>query len=349
MKILFIGGSFNAERGGIERYNLTLFSHLKTLKHNVKAFSVNDSSVNGIKGFDRNFFRLLLNLIPASFSSEIILLGHRNFLPLIFLPGFWMKPKIMIAHGIEVWGFQPTSYRFFSRFLYSVWPVSTFTGHKVDKAFGHKFKQSLISNTLPDQFLKLPEAEILNKQKSKSQIRFLSVSRVAKAENYKNIDLCIQAIFSWSDTASVDWRYDIVIHGDDVIRHKELAFENENFVFHDHLPDKELRLLYLEATHFLLPSTGEGFGIVYLEAMANGCVCIGADTGGITDIINHGENGFLCSLPVNKANLVELITSSLSAENRFYLALNGWKSVNRFSFEAVNKKIEEALKEVMGN
>lgn len=347
MKILFIGGSFKEERGGIERYNATLIKHLKTLKHNIKTISVNDSSTNGIEGFERNFFGLLVNLIPAAFSADIILLGHRNFLPLILLPGFWTKPKFLVAHGIEVWDTQPALYQFFSRFLFSVWPVSTFTGKKVNSVFGHKFKQSLISNTLPDQFFKCPETEITNKQEINNQIRFLSVSRVTKAENYKNIDLCIQAILSWSETVSVNWRYDIVIHGDDVNRHKELAKDYENIVFHSHLSDFELRLLYQEATHFLLPSTGEGFGIVYLEAMANGCVCIGAATGGITDIISHGENGYLCSLPVDKTNLVELISASLSPRNRLSLALNGWKSVDRFSFDRVNKKIEEALKEVM--
>lgn len=44
---------------------------------------------------------------------------------------------------------------------------------------------------------------------------------------------------------------------------------------------------------FVMPSINEGFGIVYLEAMANGCVTVGTEGEGIADLIVSGENGFL--------------------------------------------------------
>lgn len=37
----------------------------------------------------------------------------------------------------------------------------------------------------------------------------------------------------------------------------------------------------------------EGFGITIVEAMASGCICIASDTGGIPEIIQDGETGFL--------------------------------------------------------
>jgi len=42
-----------------------------------------------------------------------------------------------------------------------------------------------------------------------------------------------------------------------------------------------------------MASKPEGFGIVYLEAMANRCVTIGTEDEGIADLIVSGENGFL--------------------------------------------------------
>lgn len=53
---------------------------------------------------------------------------------------------------------------------------------------------------------------------------------------------------------------------------------------------------------FVMPSYPEGFGIVYLEAMASGCVTIGTEGEGIADVIRSGENGFL--VPPNDPNAI---------------------------------------------
>jgi N-acetyl-alpha-D-glucosaminyl L-malate synthase BshA len=43
----------------------------------------------------------------------------------------------------------------------------------------------------------------------------------------------------------------------------------------------------------ILPSEKESFGLVALEAMACGVPTVGSDTGGIPELITHGETGFL--------------------------------------------------------
>lgn len=49
---------------------------------------------------------------------------------------------------------------------------------------------------------------------------------------------------------------------------------------------------------FILPSVGETFGMVYLEAMASGCITIGTKGDGIDGFIRDKQNGFL-TLPVS--------------------------------------------------
>jgi len=55
--------------------------------------------------------------------------------------------------------------------------------------------------------------------------------------------------------------------------------------------DDVLHSLYRIADLCLVPSLYEPFGLVALEAMASGCPCIVADTGGLREVVPHGEVG----------------------------------------------------------
>lgn len=55
----------------------------------------------------------------------------------------------------------------------------------------------------------------------------------------------------------------------------------------------EVMRLMASSDVFALPSYGEGYGIVYIEAMAAGAVAIGSEGEGIEDLICDGDNGFL--------------------------------------------------------
>lgn len=54
--------------------------------------------------------------------------------------------------------------------------------------------------------------------------------------------------------------------------------------------------LYNISDLMLLLSEKESFGLVLLEAMACGVPCIGTNIGGIPEVIDHGETGFICEL-----------------------------------------------------
>ena len=57
--------------------------------------------------------------------------------------------------------------------------------------------------------------------------------------------------------------------------------------------EEELRLAYAASDLFALPSLYESFGLVFLEAWAQGVPVIGCATGGVPELIHHGENGYL--------------------------------------------------------
>ena len=73
----------------------------------------------------------------------------------------------------------------------------------------------------------------------------------------------------------------------------EKIFENTSTTFVGYLSGEELASAYASGDAFLFPSSTETLGLVLLEAMAAGCPVLGANKGGIPDIITDGINGCL--------------------------------------------------------
>lgn len=99
---------------------------------------------------------------------------------------------------------------------------------------------------------------------------------------------------------------------------------------------EELRRLYQTADLFVLPSLGECFGLVTVEAMASGLPVIMSDVGGYADLVEHGGNGLVVpsgdarelgeaihTLLGNRTHRVAMGTRSRQiAEERFNLKAN---------------------------
>ena len=73
----------------------------------------------------------------------------------------------------------------------------------------------------------------------------------------------------------------------------ERLFEGTATTFVGYLAGEELASAYASGDAFLFPSSTETLGLVLLEAMAAGCPVVGANRGGIPDIVSDGENGCL--------------------------------------------------------
>jgi phosphatidylinositol alpha-1,6-mannosyltransferase len=90
--------------------------------------------------------------------------------------------------------------------------------------------------------------------------------------------------------------YMIVGDGDDRERLEELAKKNGmsgRVIFTGVVSDEELIGFYKRCDVFLMPSRQEGFGIVFLEAMAFEKPVIGGNHGGTPEVIVDNETGFL--------------------------------------------------------
>lgn len=85
------------------------------------------------------------------------------------------------------------------------------------------------------------------------------------------------------------------------------------------LPHDEVLARMADSDLFVLPSWGEGYGIVYIEAMAAGCIAVGAAGEGIEDTIQNGKNGFL--VPAGDVDEIERVMRDVFAHREEYAAL----------------------------
>ena len=103
----------------------------------------------------------------------------------------------------------------------------------------------------------------------------------------------------------------LALVGDGPYRNQlEKIFENPKANFIGYLSGNELASAYASGDIFLFPSSTETLGLVLLEAMAAGCPVIGANKGGIPDIINDGVNGCLYNPDENDNGEKSLINAT---------------------------------------
>jgi glycosyltransferase involved in cell wall biosynthesis len=102
------------------------------------------------------------------------------------------------------------------------------------------------------------------------------------------------------------------------------------------VPDYELADYYRMADVFIMPSTGEGFGIVFLEAAAAGLHVIGGNQDGSADALADGAIGVVTS-PTSIAGITQELVSALA--NRRYTA----NIVDRFSRHRFDRHVDAML------
>ncbi len=122
----------------------------------------------------------------------------------------------------------------------------------------------------------------------------------------------------------------------------------EHGTFLGWIGDDVLHLLYRIADVCVVPSIYEPFGLVALEAMASGCPCIVADTGGLREVVPHGEVGlrFRSRDPEALGRMMEQVLTDSEMTER--LVAEATEHVLRFDWNDVARRTAEVYGELTG-
>lgn len=126
----------------------------------------------------------------------------------------------------------------------------------------------------------------------------------------KKIDVIIKALQSIDNK---NWIYQIAGDGPERKKLEQIAEvdHDDRIKFTGYLERPEIEELLQNTDVFVLVSERETFGLVYLEALAKGCVVVGSKGWGIDGVVVNGKNGFLCE-PNNQEQLTHTLEHIMS-------------------------------------
>jgi phosphatidylinositol alpha-1,6-mannosyltransferase len=263
------------------------------------------------------------------------------------VPAFLRPPYAVFLNGVEAW--DPEMSRDRLQTLSHAKTLIAISDHTAKRAReAHPalppIQPCLLGLMPPDAPDGPPDHALLDRIAARS---VLIVGRTSSAERYKGHD---ELLDCWSEVTRKIPAAQLVMTGagDDLprLRQKAAQLELRNVVFTGFVSNSTLTALRQRVRAFAMPSRGEGFGLVYLEAMRAGLPCIGSTVDAAVDVIVDGETGYLVD-PGDRNALAGRIVALLS-DPALCTAL-GTAGQRRYQTRFTYERFRERLRPILVN
>jgi phosphatidyl-myo-inositol dimannoside synthase len=355
--------------GGIQRAGrhlaLVMSEYATSKKWEYRFLSLNDTQeLHRMRAGDREFVftgsargkaGYLGSAIRASRRKpKLVLAAHPNLGPIVQAMNLASRglKSVICTHGIEVWEELPRMRR---KALQSATLILSPSRATADSVIALQGVDPSRVRVLPWGLDPDFETRLLGLKGVSVPPEFpkgrviLTVGRWLKSERYKGMDTLITAmprlLLRWPEIQLAlvgegndrDWLIDIARHSG-VQKHVH---------FISGLSYEQLSACYATCELFALPSRGEGFGFVYLEAMARGKAVIGGAHGGAPEVIQDGFTGYLVPHGDTEqlaTSIDALLSSPRLAEE---MGARGKERVEKeFRFSVFSKGFKKILREL---
>ncbi len=305
-------------------------------------------------GCERSKGRFTVTAVKAARrKAKLVLAAHPNLTPVVQAMRI-VAPRmksIVCAHGADVWEPLGILQRLALRHSNLVLAPSKDTAEHVATEQGVPEERiRVLPWGLDPQFEALisPGSHPVLPENFPSGRVILSVGRWLAAERYKGMDTLITALPRLL-TQRPEVQLVLVGSGDDRAWLEDLAEQtgvNRHVHFLTGLTYSEIAACYAACEIFAMPSGGEGFGLVYLEAMACGKPVIGGLHGGAPEVIQDGVTGYLVPHgdPIQLATSMEtLLADPVHAKEMGARAKQ--RAEHDFRFNVFAKSLKKILRE----
>ena len=290
--------------------------------------------------FALSFTKALLEKRP-----DLILVGHIGLAPLAWLAQQILGvPYVIWTHGIEVWELRNKMRLASLRNADRIVAVSRRTCQELaalDPALSER--TVVIPNAVRDHFRPGSGESVRQRLALGGKRVLLTIARLASAERYKGYDTVLQALPQVLERVP-ETRYVLVGDGDDLPRVRDLANGlgvSHAVVFAGPVPDHELPAYYNACDLFVMPSKLEGFGIVFIEALACGKPVIAGDQDGARDAVRDGSLGRMVD-PDDPCHLARAILEFIEGQSPLDLTDSSRlrrECLQHFGFAAFDKRV----------
>jgi glycosyltransferase involved in cell wall biosynthesis len=244
------------------------------------------------------YARRLLASQPSVRAADVIYCAHINLAPVAALLGrLYRRPVVMAVHGIEAW--QPTGRRLTDRLvgrIDAIFAVSEYSRARfLEWAPVPQDRVTILANSIRlERFGPAPRPRYLEKRLGiEGKRTLLTFGRLVSHERAKGFDEVLDVLPSLLRQVP-DLVYIIAGDGDyrSALEAKAQALGiSDHVVFAGFVDETEKADLYRCADVYVMPSRGEGFGIVLLEAMACGVPAIASTADGSREALRNGQLG----------------------------------------------------------